>query len=94
MPSPSALLVLLAAIALGRAWLGIVLVLGYGLGMATALTCAGLLLVKLRDRLSTSAIGRNIAAVNKITAALPFLTATLVLVVGLGLALRAAHGSI
>lgn len=93
-PSPSALLVLLAAIALGRAWLGIVLVLGYGLGMATALTCAGLLLVQLRNRLSTIALRRNMAAANKLAAALPILTATLVLVVGIGLTLRAVHGSI
>ena len=94
MPSPSALLVLLAAIALGRTWLGIVLVLGYGLGMATALTCAGLLLVQLRNRLSAAAIGRNMALANRLMTVLPIATAVLVLIVGLGLALRAAHGSI
>jgi len=37
-PSPSALVVLLGAIALGRTWFGVVLVLGYGVGMAATLT--------------------------------------------------------
>jgi nickel/cobalt exporter len=45
-PSPSALLVLLAATALGRTAFGVLLVLGYGVGMAGALSVAGLLLVK------------------------------------------------
>ena len=50
-PSPTALLVLLGAIGLGRTWFGVGLVLGYGLGMAVTLTAAGLLLLGLRDRL-------------------------------------------
>ena len=50
MPSPSALLVLLGGIALGRAWFGALLVLFYGIGMATALVDAGLVLVLARDR--------------------------------------------
>ena len=44
-PSPSALVVLLGAIALGRTWFGITLVLCYGIGMAATLTAAGILLV-------------------------------------------------
>lgn len=91
-PSPSALLVLLAAIALGRTAFGIVLVLGYGLGMAGALTAAGLLLVKLRDRLGRIAAGRKLSAANRLIFLMPFLTAALVLVVGVGLTLRAADG--
>ncbi|MDX8050995.1 High-affinity nickel-transporter [Lentzea sp. BCCO 10_0798] len=82
-PSPSALVVLLGAVALGRTWFGVLLVLGYGLGMATTLTFVGLLLVRLRDRL---------AAVERIRdrfTALPAITAGLVLVVGLGLTARA-----
>lgn len=50
-PSPSALVVLLGAVALGRAWFGVVLVLAYGIGMAATLTGAGLLLARARDRL-------------------------------------------
>ncbi len=42
-PSPTALLLFLAAIAVGRAWFGFVLVLGFGIGMAATLAAAGLL---------------------------------------------------
>ena len=50
-PSPSALIVLLASIGLGRTAFGVVLVLAYGVGMAATLTAVGLLLVRLRGRL-------------------------------------------
>jgi len=93
-PSPSALLVLLAATALGRTVFGVVLVLGYGLGMATALSAAGLLLVKLRGRFDRYADSPRVARADKILAALPILTALLVLAVGLGLALRALGGTV
>jgi ABC-type nickel/cobalt efflux system permease component RcnA len=84
-PSPSALVVLLGAIALGRTWFGVLLVLGYGVGMATTLTVVGILLVRLRVR-----VGR--LPLRRLREWLPALTATLVLVVGLGLAVRAATG--
>jgi len=93
-PSPSALLVLLAATALGRTWFGITLVLGYGIGMAVALSVAGLLLVKLRGRLDRWTAGTRLARANKIAAVLPILTALLVLAVGAGLALRALGGAV
>lgn len=85
-PSPSALVVLLGAIALGRTWFGILLVVAYGAGMAAVLTAAGLLLVKVRDRLAPAITGRF----GRVRAALPLFTAGLVLVVGLGLAIRGA----
>src|SRR5680860_480123 len=44
-PSPSALVVLLGGIAVGRMWFGIVLVIGYGIGMAATLIGAGYLLL-------------------------------------------------
>ena len=47
-PTPSALVVLLGAIALHRTWFGVLLVALYGLGMAGALMGAGLLLVRLQ----------------------------------------------
>ena len=47
-PTPSALVVLLGAIALHRTWFGVILVGLYGLGMAAALMGAGLLLVRLQ----------------------------------------------
>jgi nickel/cobalt exporter len=93
-PSPTALFVLLGAIGLGRSWFGIALVLCYGLGMAATLTLAGLLLVTLRDRMARSAVSerwRDRGA--RVSAALPTMTAVLVLVVGLGLALRSLLGS-
>jgi nickel/cobalt exporter len=93
-PSPSALLVLLAATALGRTVFGVVLVLGYGLGMALALCAAGLVLVKLRGKLDRFAGSRKLARADKLLAYLPVLTALLVLAVGTGLALRAAGGSV
>jgi ABC-type nickel/cobalt efflux system permease component RcnA len=83
-PSPSALIVLLGAIALGRTAFGILLVIAYGLGMAATLTAAGLLLIRLRDRLE----GRFRFAARWRTAAPPF-TAVLIVVVGLSLAGRA-----
>ena len=67
--------------------------LGYGLGMAATLTAAGLLLLGLRDRLDRVELSdrlRRRAA--RLAAATPVLTALLVLVVGLGLAVRGLTG--
>ena len=88
-PSPSALVVLLAAIGLSQTWFGIVLVLGYGVGMAGTLTAVGLLLIRLRGRLERRlARARTDDRLARLAAAMPVLTALLVLVVGLGLAAR------
>jgi hypothetical protein len=51
LPSPSAVVVLLGAIALRRTWFGVVLVVAYGVGMALTLTGAGLVLLKTRGAL-------------------------------------------
>jgi ABC-type nickel/cobalt efflux system permease component RcnA len=83
-PSPSALVILLGAIALGRTAFGLLLVVAYGLGMAATLTAAGLLLIRVRDRWA----GR-FPAVRRLSAIAPTGTAALVLLVGLGLAGRA-----
>ncbi|MEP6696379.1 MAG: High-affinity nickel-transporter [Pseudonocardiales bacterium] len=87
-PSPTALVVLLAAIGLGRTVFGIGLVVAYGLGMAATLTCAGLLLVRLRGRLDSLASHRWGGVAARLASVTPLLTATLVLVVGAGLAIR------
>ncbi|GAA1373069.1 sulfite exporter TauE/SafE family protein [Catellatospora chokoriensis] len=84
-PSPSALVVLLGAIALGRTGFGILLVLAYGLGMAGTLTVAGLLLLKVRDRWA----GR-FDRFRRLRLAGPYAASAMVLLVGLGLAARAA----
>jgi ABC-type nickel/cobalt efflux system permease component RcnA len=93
-PSPTALLVLLAAVGLGRTWFGVGLVLSYGVGMAATLTAAGLLLVGLRDRLDRIRIaGRLRRPAARLAAATPVLTALLVLAVGVGLAVRSLTGA-
>ena len=91
LPSPSAVVVLLGAIALGRAWFGVLLVLMYGLGMAATLTGAGLLLVRARDALDARVAGlqRN-RALLAATAWLPAVTAGFIVAVGLYLAARGA----
>jgi nickel/cobalt exporter len=83
-PSPSALIVLLAAAALGRTVFGVLLVIAYGLGMAATLTAAGLLLIRIRDRFE----GR-FRFLARWQAAAPPATAALIVIVGLGLAGRA-----
>ncbi|WP_121746090.1 sulfite exporter TauE/SafE family protein [Streptomyces sp. E2N166] len=46
-PSPSAVVVLVGAAALGQAWFGLLLVLAYGVGLALTLTAAGVAVVRL-----------------------------------------------
>ncbi|MFJ6836394.1 nickel/cobalt transporter [Streptomyces sp. NPDC091209] len=87
-PSPSALVVLLGAIALSRTVFGTALVLAYGLGMAATLTAVGLLLVRLGDRAGHLANRPLLARVRRIAPYTALLTAALVLVVGLGMMAR------
>ena len=90
LPSPSAVVVLLGAITLGRIWFGVVLVMAYGLGMAATLTGAGMLLLRARGVLDQrlERFGRNRwTAVSRLV---PVATAALIIVVGSALALRAA----
>src|SRR2546430_10433671 len=61
-PSPSALVVLLGAIGLGRAGFGVLLVLAYGLGMAGTLVGAGLLLLAVQRRLARTGWVARLAA--------------------------------
>ncbi|WP_328581314.1 nickel/cobalt transporter [Streptomyces sp. NBC_00370] len=87
-PSPSALVVLLGSIALGRTVFGAGLVLAYGLGMAATLTAVGLILVRLGDRLGTLTDRPLFAFLRRLAPSTALLTAALVLVVGLGLMIR------
>ncbi|MER7361398.1 nickel/cobalt transporter [Nonomuraea wenchangensis] len=92
-PSPSALIVLLGAIALGRTWFGVALVTAYGIGMAATLTVTGLLLVKLVDRLERrAAAGRRLSGrlAARVSGLAPLGTAAMVVLLGAGLALRSA----
>jgi ABC-type nickel/cobalt efflux system permease component RcnA len=89
-PSPSALIVLLGAVGLGRTAFGVLLVIAYGAGMAATLTAAGLVLVRVRDRWAA----RPRRTLARVAALAPAGTALLVLCVGVGLAGRAALGVI
>jgi len=98
-PSPSALLVLLGGIALGRAWFGAILVVAYGVGMAAALVGTGLLLVAARDRIERWSArrpdrgqGHTQQVVLTWTRRLPFITATIVIIAGLWIAVRSIPG--
>ncbi len=79
-PSPSALVVLLGASALGRPVFGALLVVGYGVGMALTLTVAGLLLLRAQAVLDRRGwlSGRGARVVRT----LPVATAAVVLLVG------------
>lgn len=83
-PCPSALVVLLSAIALGRVALGLALITVFSLGLASVLTGIGLLLVyagKLFQRLP----GDN----GRFIQAIPVLSALFITLVGIGITLRA-----
>jgi nickel/cobalt transporter (NicO) family protein len=88
-PSPSAVVVLLGGIAIGRAWFGVALVLAYGLGMAATLTGIGLLLARLRNRMDRLRLpGGSLPA--RLGRLLPAVTASVIVLVGLGLAIQGA----
>ena len=106
-PSPSALVVLLGAIALGRVWFGVLLVVAYGAGMAATLTGAGVALVRARAAIDRRALAMASApgaarrrsgpawlgpALVSLSRALPLATAGVLLLVGLFLAARGAMG--
>jgi nickel/cobalt exporter len=89
-PSPSAVVVLLGGIALGRAWFGVALVLAYGLGMAATLTGVGLLLAHLRARMDRRLHLPAGSLLSRLGRLLPAVTASLIVVVGLAVAATGA----
>ena len=92
-PSPSALVVLLGGIALGRTWFGLLLVVAYGVGMAVALALTGVLLARGRDRLvgalAAGSSSRTATLAARTAVVLPVLTAAAVVLIGTGIAARA-----
>ncbi|WP_404819005.1 nickel transporter [Streptomyces phaeolivaceus] len=85
-PSPSAVVVLVGAAALGKAWFGLLLVLAYGIGLALTLTAAGYAVVKAGGWV-TRVMDRGEGRLGGPTAALVRRTvplASALLVVGLG----------
>ena len=82
-PCPSALVVLLAAIAQHQIGLGLVLIIAFSAGLAATLTALGIAVVhagRLTARVDTS---------SRVFAALPSVSAALILCVGLALTLQA-----
>ncbi|MEV8020950.1 sulfite exporter TauE/SafE family protein [Streptomyces sp. NPDC086554] len=88
-PSPSAVVVLVGAAALGEAWFGLLLVLAYGMGLAVTLTAAGFLVVRVG-----SAAGRRLRMPRRLHRAthrfLPVGSACVVVALGCGLVFKGA----
>jgi ABC-type nickel/cobalt efflux system permease component RcnA len=84
-PTPSAVVVLLGAAALGHAWFGVVLVAAYGAGMALVLVLAGLAAVRLSQVLQKRLERARQPRALRI---LPMVTASAVVVLGLVLTVR------
>ncbi|WP_171113206.1 MULTISPECIES: nickel transporter [Streptomyces] len=93
-PSPSAVVVLVGAAALGHAWFGLLLVVAYGVGLALTLTAAGFAVVKFGAGVSRALVRRPrwtsnpLAALVRRTA--PVGSAFVVVALGAGLVLRGA----
>ncbi|MFE2419973.1 sulfite exporter TauE/SafE family protein [Streptomyces hokutonensis] len=97
-PSPSAVVVLVGAAALGQAWFGLLLVVAYGVGLALTLTAAGFAVVKLgtgmnrvldrRPRWTTSPMAVLVRRT------LPLASAFVVVALGVGLVLKGAASAL
>jgi nickel/cobalt transporter (NicO) family protein len=81
LPSPTALVVLLAAIALGRVAYGLALIAAFSLGLAAALVIVGIVALRARDALSKRVTERTARLV-------PVLSAASIALLGLVLTLR------
>lgn len=85
-PSPSAIVVLLGAVALGRAWYGVLLVAAYGIGMAVTLTAIGYALTHVRTRLERRP---RAWLAHRFWRIVPLITSSVIIVAGLGVATTA-----
>ncbi|MEU9364525.1 sulfite exporter TauE/SafE family protein [Streptomyces avermitilis] len=97
-PSPSAVVVLVGAAALGKAWFGLLLVVAYGVGLALTLTAAGFAVVKLGSGM-TRVLNRRphwtggpMAALVRRT--VPLGSAFVVVALGAGLVLKGAASAL
>lgn len=89
LPSASAVIILLAAISLQRIGFGMLLILAFSLGMAGVLTAIGLVLVYARQAAARVTLRVPFAAA--VAGRIPLITAVVVLVSGLVVAIRAAY---
>ncbi|MFD8260849.1 sulfite exporter TauE/SafE family protein [Streptomyces griseoluteus] len=97
-PSPSAVVVLVGAAALGQAWFGLLLVVAYGIGLALTLTAAGFAVVRL-GAATGRLLDRNQARhAHPLTALLrrtiPLASALAVLLLGAGLMLKGVASAV
>ncbi len=88
LPCPSALVVLLSAIALHRVGLGLALIVAFSIGLATTITAIGLVAVFARRTFGRLSLN------GPLVRALPAVSAGLILVVGLVITARALPGVI
>jgi ABC-type nickel/cobalt efflux system permease component RcnA len=79
LPCPSALVVLLGAIALGRVGFGMLLIVAFSLGLAAVLTGIGLLLVYARGLIE------RVPTDSRILRAMPLASAAAVIIAGVGI---------
>ncbi|MCX4232536.1 urease accessory protein UreH domain-containing protein [Streptomyces ortus] len=93
-PSPSAVVVLVGAAALGKAWFGLLLVLAFGVGLALTLTAAGVAVVKLGSGVSHVLTTRSRWADSPVAAlvrrTVPLGSAFVVVALGVGLVFKGA----
>ncbi len=84
-PCPSALVVLLAAIALHRILFGMLLIISFSVGLAAVLMAIGVLVVRAQGLLS------RLSGANKAAAWLPVASACVVMLLGFGIAFQSAR---
>jgi len=84
-PCPSALVVLLSAIALHRIVFGMLLIVSFSVGLAAVLIAIGVMAVKAHDLLS------RFTGTGRAAAWLPVVSAWVVMVLGAGIAIQSAR---
>jgi ABC-type nickel/cobalt efflux system permease component RcnA len=85
LPCPSALVVLLAAISMHRVGFGLILILAFSIGLASVLTGIGLMFVKARQ------LADRISSAGPVIRVLPAVSASVIMVLGIGIALNACR---
>ncbi|MEU0964607.1 sulfite exporter TauE/SafE family protein [Streptomyces sp. NPDC005917] len=97
-PSPSAVVVLVAAAALGQAWFGLLLVVAYGVGLALTLTAAGFAVVRLGTGMTRALDKRprwtTHPVVTLVRRTTPLASALVVVALGTGLVLKGAASAL
>ncbi|RZB20493.1 nickel transporter [Streptomyces sp. F001] len=93
-PSPSAVVVLVGAAALGQAWFGLLLVVAYGAGLALTLTAAGFAVVRFGSGVTRALVRRPRWTANPLAALIrrtaPVGSGFVVVALGAGLVFRGA----